>query len=269
MIENELIENELAMDIVRLPAFFDNYIFVIGDRLSGQAAVVDPGDANVVLRYLYQANLKLSAILITHHHSDHIGGNRELIKAFPDADVYGSQYDQGRIPEQTATLKGGDRLTIFGHTADILFVPGHTQGHIAYYFPPETPDTPGNLFCGDTLFAGGCGRLREGKAHQLFQSLGQIRALPDDTQVWCAHEYTLKNLSFSLQVDPQNPDLKARYQTVKHQRRHNEATIPSLLLTEKQTNPFLRWDDPRIQDALHSKDSLQVFSTLREMRDLY
>lgn len=257
------------MDIVRLPAFNDNYIFVL--RTQDGAAVVDPGDGEVALHYLRQEGLVLRAILITHHHFDHVGGNRQLCQYFPEAVVYGSVYDQQkkRIPYLSQGLTEGDRLTIGNRTAEILFVPGHTQGHIVYYFPPLEPGENGELFCGDTLFTGGCGRLLEGNPAQMLRSLQKIRSLPDQTRIWCAHEYTLTNLQFALNINPDNIQLQQRLKQVIQKRQQQLATVPSLLGLEKQTNPFLRWDDPAIQDLLQQRDPLQVFTTLRGKRDLF
>ncbi|OKH12348.1 hydroxyacylglutathione hydrolase [[Limnothrix rosea] IAM M-220] len=259
------------MEIVRLPAFHDNYIFVLGDRLSGLAAVVDPGDGGVVLDYLRQENLQLTAILITHHHHDHVGGNRQLLAQFPNAKVYASDHDgqKGRIPGQTNILKEGDRLNVLDRTAEILFVPGHTQGHIIYYFPPTKPEGTGDLFCGDTLFAGGCGRLLEGNPAQMWRSLQRIRTLPDKTRVWCAHEYTLKNLRFATSLDIDNIQLYQRFEEVKALRQQGQATVPSLLAIEKQTNPFLRCDQPEVQAAVSHHEPQRVFAKLRGKRDLF
>lgn len=259
------------MEIVLLPAFNDNYIFLLHAPDSREVAVVDPGDGKVVLHYLQRHNLRLTAILNTHHHHDHVGGNSQLIHHFPDAQVYCGEVDfqKKRIPEQTQSLKAGDRLSLFGRTAEILFISGHTQGHIAYYFPPESPESKGDLFCGDTLFANGCGRLLEGTPEQMWRSLQQIRDLPDATNIWCAHEYTLKNIQFSLTVNPENQALQERFQQVLAQRQRHEPTIPSLLAIEKQTNPFLRWDDPQIQNNLQCHDPLRVFTKLRGKRDLF
>jgi len=259
------------MEIIRLPAFNDNYLFVLRRESSQGAIAIDPGDGQVILDYLRQQHLRLEAIYITHHHPDHVGGNRLLLAHFPDAAVYGSVHDfgKGRIPGQTHGLKDGDRPVICGRTAEVLFVPGHTQGHIVYYFPPESPDLPGELFCGDTLFAGGCGRLLEGNPQQLRRSLQRIRELPDTTRVWCAHEYTLTNLRFALGVDPENIALQQRFEQVQWQRKQNQPTIPSLLGLEKQTNPFLRWDDPALQKQMHHHAPDRVFAKLRGKRDLF
>jgi hydroxyacylglutathione hydrolase len=256
------------MQVKRLPALSDNYIFLLHDPESNTAAVVDPAEAQPVLRCLKTLGAELVAIFNTHHHSDHVGGNRELMQHFPNLCVYGGVEDRGRIPGQKVFLKEGDRVEFSDRVAQVYFVPGHTRAHIAYYFPPTSPDESGELFCGDTLFAGGCGRLFEGTPAQMVNSLSKLRNLPDNTRVWCAHEYTLKNLQFALSVDSQNPDLQTRYSRVQNARRQGEATIPSLLGIEKQTNPFLRWDDEAIQSEIGSSDSVKVFGRLRGMKDL-
>ncbi|MGD1951712.1 MAG: hydroxyacylglutathione hydrolase [Leptolyngbyaceae cyanobacterium] len=151
----------------------------------------------------------------------------------------------------------------------MFFVPGHTRGHIAYYFPPATADEPGELFCGDTLFAGGCGRLFEGTPAQMVNSLSKLRQLPDNTRVWCAHEYTLSNLKFAVTVDSQNLDLQNRYQRVHTARQRQEATVPSLLGLEKKTNPFLRWDQPALQAVAKRQDPARVFGRIRGMKDMF
>lgn len=257
------------MQIIRIPALFDNYIFLLHDPQQKIAAVVDPAVAEPVLQQLQQLQAELVAIFNTHHHSDHVGGNHQLLQRFPNLCVYGGKEDRGRIPGQQVFLEEGDRVSFANRTAQVLFVPGHTRAHIAYYFPPETPTQPGELFCGDTLFAGGCGRLFEGTPAQMVESLDKIRTLPDSTRIWCAHEYTLKNLQFALTVDAENPDLKDRFIQVKQMRRQNESTIPSLLGIEKQTNPFLRWDRPSLQASTHSQDALQTFRRLRGMKDRF
>jgi hydroxyacylglutathione hydrolase len=257
------------MQIHRLPALSDNYIFLLHDADRRIAAVVDPAEAAPVLQCLQHLQAELIAIFNTHHHGDHVGGNTRLLQKFPNATVYAGADDRSRIPGQQVFLQEGDRITFADRSAEVLFVPGHTKAHIAYYFPPAQPDEYGELFCGDTLFAGGCGRLFEGTPTQMVNSLSKIRTLPDQTRVWCAHEYTLKNLQFALTVDQTNPDLKNRYETVKAMRQRSEATIPSLLHEEKRTNPFLRWDQPVLQAKVKSKDSIQTFARLRGMKDQF
>lgn len=257
------------MQVYRLRALSDNYIFLLHDSESNTAAVVDPAEAEPVLQQLQALGAELAAIFNTHHHSDHVGGNRQLMERFPNLRVHASAEDRGRIPGQQVFLQEGDRVEFGDRAAVVLFVPGHTRAHIAYYFPPALDGQPGDLFCGDTLFAGGCGRLFEGTPAQMVASLSKFRALPDNTNIWCAHEYTLKNLEFALTVDGQNPDLQARFQEVKAARSRDEATVPSWLGAEKRTNPFLRWDDPALQAAAKSSDPVQTFARLRGMKDRF
>ncbi|HAG80189.1 MAG TPA: hydroxyacylglutathione hydrolase [Cyanobacteria bacterium UBA12227] len=257
------------MQVNLLPALSDNYIFLLHEPKQNLAAVVDPADAQLVLRCLAKLGAELVAIFNTHHHMDHVGGNRQLISHFPKIRVYGGMEDRGRIPGQEVFLQEGDKVEFAGRVGEVLFVPGHTKGHIAYYFPPVEPGEAGELFCGDTLFAGGCGRLFEGTPTQMLNSLSKLSALPDHTRVWCAHEYTLKNLQFALTVNASNPDLQTRYAEVEKARDRREATIPSLLGVEKRTNPFLRWEDPSLQSAVNAKDPVQTFSRLRGMRDRF
>lgn len=257
------------MQVYRLPALLDNYIYVLHDPSSNTAAVVDPAEAKPVLDCLRKLQAKLIAIFNTHHHQDHIGGNGELLQTFPGVLVYGGAEDRGRIPEQHVFLQEGDRITFAGRGAEILFVPGHTRGHIAYYFSPITPQEMGELFCGDTLFAGGCGRLFEGTPAQMLESLSKLRDLPANTRVWCGHEYTLKNLQFALTVDGQNLELQARFAEVKAARSRSEPTIPSSIDLEKQTNPFLQWDKLSLSTAVKSNAPLETFTRLRKMKDQF
>ncbi|PSR19866.1 hydroxyacylglutathione hydrolase [filamentous cyanobacterium CCP3] len=257
------------MEIHRVAAFRDNYIFVLYDPAAAAAAVVDPGDAAPVLQTLDRLGATLTTILNTHHHSDHVGGNRQLLERFPAALVYGGAADQGRIPGQTHGLQEGDRVSFGRRQAEVFFVPGHTHAHIAYYFAPTAPDAWGELFCGDTLFAGGCGRLFEGTPQQMVESLSKLRRLPDTTRVWCAHEYTLNNLTFAVTVDGANAALRDRLVQVQAARAHNQPTVPAELGLEKQTNPFLRWDDAALRRATNSTSDLQTFARLRGKKDLF
>jgi len=257
------------MDIHRLAVLSDNYIFLLYDSVSQVAAVVDPAEAHPVLAALHELGASLIAIFNTHHHGDHVGGNTQLLQSFPAAVVYGGAEDWGRIPGQKVGLKDGDRVSFGSRQAEILFVPGHTKAHIAYYFPPQEQGDIGELFCGDTLFAGGCGRLFEGTPAQMVASLTKVRSLPDHTRVWCAHEYTLKNLQFACTVDAQNQDLQVRLTAVTEQRSRSEATVPSNLGVEKRTNPFLRWDQAALQRAVNSQDAIQTFTRLRGLKDQF
>ncbi|MEG3892535.1 MULTISPECIES: hydroxyacylglutathione hydrolase [unclassified Microcoleus] len=257
------------MQVYRLPVLSDNYIFLLHDPDRHTAAVVDPARSQPVLEQLRSLGAELTAIFITHHHSDHVGGNQELIDRFPQIKVYGGAEDRGRIPGQQVFLQAGDRVSFANRTAEVFFLPGHTKAHIAYYFPPSNPSETGELFCGDTLFAGGCGRLKEGTPAQMLASLRQLRNLPDSTRVWCAHEYTLNNLQFALSVDGDNPDLQQRFAEVKEARSRSQPTIPSSIGIEKSTNPFLRWDFPNLQSATNTSDPVQTFARLRGMKDQF
>ncbi|PLS68707.1 MAG: hydroxyacylglutathione hydrolase [Cyanobacteria bacterium M5B4] len=250
----------MAFVVHRLAVLQDNYVFVLHDR--GEAAVVDPAVAAPVIDKLRELGARLVAIFNTHHHHDHVGGNRELLAAYPEAIVYGGAADEGRIPGQTVFLQHHDRVTFGGITGEVLFVPGHTRAHIAYHFP-------GHLFCGDTLFSGGCGRLFEGTPSQMVQSLSQLRQLPDDTKVWCAHEYTLNNLKFAVTIDPDNAALADRFEIVKQMRTDHIPTIPSTIGVEKATNPFLRWDSPALQRVTKQTEADRVFAKIRGMKDLF
>ena len=257
------------MEIKRIPVLSDNYIFVLSDPQQKIAAAIDPAVAQPVIDYLASIDARLVAIFNTHHHSDHVGGNRQLVKRFPDVDVYGGAEDRGRIPHQQFFLQEGDTVQFANRTGRVFFVPGHTRAHIAYYFPPETPRETGELFCGDTIFAGGCGRLFEGTPAQMVESIDKLRQLPDNTRVWCAHEYTLNNLKFALTVDGDNRNLQQRYQQVQQFRNQGLATVPSLLREEKQTNPFLRWDEPALQTVAKIQEPARVFGRIRGMKDRF
>ncbi|MEB3199399.1 MAG: hydroxyacylglutathione hydrolase [Synechococcaceae cyanobacterium] len=241
---------EPAREIGRIPVLRDNYVFVLHDGT--RAAVVDPAVAEPVIAWLRQRGLSLTAILQTHHHSDHIGGTPQLLQAWPEAAVVAARADLERIPFQTHGVSGGERFRLLGRPVQVLGVPGHTRAHLAYYLPPSPPaggsDTEaqaqtGELFCGDTLFSAGCGRLFEGTAEQMHRSLQQLKALPAATRVWCAHEYTETNLRWASRQRPDDGALSARLLEVQAQRRRHEPTIPSSLAEERRTNLFLRARD--------------------------
>lgn len=257
------------MEIFRFPVLKTNYTFVLYDASKKITAVVDPAVAQPVLALVQDLDAQLVAIFNTHHHADHVGGNRELIGYFPELCIYGGAEDRGRIPKQQIFLHDGDPVHFGDRAGEVLFVPGHTRAHIAYYFPPLQTGQLGDLFCGDTLFAGGCGRLFEGTPAQMVQSLAKLRSLPDTTRVWCAHEYTLNNLEFALTVDPHNAELQTRYIQVRGERDRQQPTVPSLLGVEKKTNPFLRWDSPEIQRAMATSDPIRTFARLRGRKDCF
>lgn len=254
------------IQVVPIPAFQDNYLWLIHD--GRHAAVVDPGDAQPVVDYLTQHELELAAILVTHHHGDHIGGLPTLIARFPGLTVFGPAGE--KIPQLTQKLKEGDRITLpeLGLSFSILDIPGHTAGHIAYL-------GDGRLFCGDTLFAGGCGRVFEGTMPQMRASLAKLKALPGETLVFCAHEYTLSNLKFARAVEPDNAALASRQQTDQATRAASRPTVPSNIALERDTNPFLRWDAPqviaaaktRLRHATSGPD--EVFGAIREWKNSF
>jgi hydroxyacylglutathione hydrolase len=257
------------MEILRIPVLSDNYIFLLLDLELKIAAVVDPAEAAPVITALRRHQVQLVAIFNTHHHGDHVGGNKELIAAYPDVRVYGGAEDRGRIPGQQVYLADGDRVEFGDRTGEVLFIPGHTRAHIAYYFPPVESDVPGELFCGDTIFAGGCGRLFEGTPAQMVGSMTKLRQLPDNTRIWCAHEYTLSNLKFAVTVDPHNQELQQRLVDVTAARQELIPTVPTSLGIEKRTNPFLRWDVAALQASVASDDAIETFARIRGRKDQF
>ncbi len=250
-------------EIVRLPVLQDNYIWLVREPVSGAVAVVDPAVAEPVMQALDQRGWKLTHILNTHHHADHVGGNLAL-KEWSGCVIVGPQPDAARIPGIDVQVGDGDTYDFGKARAQVFFVPGHTRGHIAYWFKDQDA-----LFCGDTLFALGCGRLFEGTPQQMWTSLSKLRALPDSTQVYCAHEYTQSNARFALTVDPTNMYLKTRSAEIDRLRSHGEATVPSSLGEERATNPFLRADVPAVAEAVGLKgaDPVRVFAEVRSRKD--
>lgn len=250
------------ISIEAIPAFEDNYIWLL--KLGGgQAVIVDPGDARPVIAALEQQGLTLVAILVTHSHRDHVGGIAELVRRYQPA-VYGPRHET--IPCITHPLGDGDQVSIGPLQLAVLDIPGHTVGHIAYY-------GHNSLFCGDTLFTAGCGKIFGGTLHQLHQSLLKIASLPKNINVYCAHEYTLENLRFALIVEPDNAALKQRQQQAQTLRRQGLATVPSTLELELSTNPFLRCSSTTIIAAMQQKsanslkDDEDIFRALRQLRD--
>lgn len=250
-------------NIVPVCAFTDNYIWVIHNQ--HHAAVVDPGDAAPVLNFLQQKKLKLIAILNTHHHNDHVGGNSTLLQKFP-VPVYGPESES--ISTVTHRLKEGDNIYLAELSLgfSVLDIPGHTAGHIAYY-------GANSLFCGDTLFACGCGRLFEGTAQQMYISLNKLARLPDTTAVYCGHEYTLANINFAKLVEPGNKMLAQLNISAEKQRKSDLPTLPSTIVMEKACNPFLRCDEPEV---IHNAsnyigkslmDPISVFTAIREWKN--
>lgn len=224
--------HQLTVELI--PVLSDNYVFVLHD--GRRAAVVDPAVAQPVRRWLEERGLELEAVLHTHHHSDHIGGTPELLHRWPGARVVAARADRERIPFQTEGVAGGDRVELLGHALEVLDVPAHTRAHIAYHLP-------GELFCGDTLFAGGCGRLFEGTAAQMHAALKRFASLPGSTRVWCAHEYTASNLGWAARQRPGDSAVAQRLAAVQQRRREGLPTIPSTIAEERATNLFMRAAD--------------------------
>jgi len=257
-----------SLSISRVEAFDDNYIWLIHGNKRGSennVIIIDPGDEEPVIDVLQSNNWIASGIFITHHHGDHVGGVSELVEKYK-IPVYGPSNE--RIPCITHPLSEQDKVTIpeLDLVFDILDVPGHTRGHIAYH-------GHNSLFIGDTLFAGGCGRLFEGTPAQMQHSLSKLLNLDDDTMVYCAHEYTTANLTFAIRVEPNNQDLVKRIEQTSVLRSQHQATVPSLLKIEKQTNPFLRFNENSVIDAAAQfaghkmADSVEVFKTVRYWKD--
>tara|TARA_B100000700_G_C15018565_1_gene844536 strand:- start:1105 stop:1872 length:768 start_codon:yes stop_codon:yes gene_type:complete len=252
------------LEIFAIPAFTDNYIWAL--RKEKQLVVVDPGDPNAVQDILLKENLDLIAILITHWHPDHTGGLLELSKekAIP---VYGPK--GGHIEGITNELGENDQITILGNTFKVFETPGHTLDHISYFSDQENPI----LFCGDTLFSGGCGRLFEGTPTQMYNSLSKFSSLPEETKVFCTHEYTLSNLNFAVEVEPTNKELLKYYEEVSNKRNNNEITLPSNIKLEKNINPFLRSSESSIKKSAEkyssksNLDNIETLSVIRSWKD--
>lgn len=253
--------HRLMINIIPIPAFEDNYIWLL--QVGRKVVVVDPGDALPVISTLQRNDWDLAAILITHHHDDHIGGVPNLLEQF-DTPVYAPSY--GDYPFKHIPLKEGDtiHLPAIAQTFEILWLPGHTLDHIAYVNAQY-------LFCGDVLFGAGCGRLFEGTPLQMLNSLNKIKALPLDTKIFCTHEYTLKNVQFARTLEPSNPRLAARETKTVQLRQLNIPTLPSTLEEEMATNPFLRCSIPEIQHnlALQSSTEIDIFTAMRQRRNHY
>jgi hydroxyacylglutathione hydrolase len=256
-------------EIIPIPAFADNYIWFLRDGDVG--AIVDPGDAAPVIAYMDRTGVAPCAVLATHHHGDHVGGIPALL-ARGQVPVFGPSRE--KIPGRTQAVSGGDRIVVpgIGTTFDVIDVPGHTAGHIAYF--GEFDGTP-VLFCGDTLFTGGCGRLFEGTPEQMWASLSALAALPSETRVYCGHEYTLANLRFALAVEPGSAELDARNRRDQTKRDRGEPTVPSTIGEERATNPFLRAHLPAVRAAAAAHagralaDDVASFAALREWKNVF
>jgi len=253
------------LKVTPVPAFADNYLWIAFPEGSRRALAVDPGDARPVLEALRADGLTLEAILVTHHHADHVGGVAELVAA-TGAQVFGPAGES--LPFSCRGVRGGDRVAIppMGLEFAVIDVPGHTAGHVAFH-------GHGVLFCGDTLFSAGCGRLFEGTPAQMLESLDALATLPDDTRVYCAHEYTLANLRFAIQVEPENADLQAWQREAQALREGNRPTLPTTIGHEKRVNPFLRARSPAVRRAAEARAGrslsapVDVFAEIRRWKD--
>ncbi|MDE2230357.1 MAG: hydroxyacylglutathione hydrolase [Alphaproteobacteria bacterium] len=252
----------MALEIHPIPALRDNYIYLLREPKSGAVGAVDPSLAAPVLAALHQRGWTLTHVINTHHHPDHTGGNLEL-KAATKAIVVGPLADRARIPGIDVAVGDGDTFKFGDEAATVYDVPGHTRGHIAYWFKDAQA-----LFCGDTLFLMGCGRLFEGTPQQMWNSLGKLKKLPPETRVYCGHEYTQANARFALTVEPQNAALIARAKRVDALRAEGKSTVPGTMADELATNPFLRVDRPDLQQAMGAPgDPVATFAAIRKAKD--
>ena len=253
------------LEVELVPVLRDNYMYLAHEPESGATAVVDPADARTALDAAKRKGWTITHILNTHHHGDHTAGNQAVQEA-TDAPIVGPQYDAGRIPGIQAELMEDDTYSVGNATAKVFHTPGHTSGHIVYWFEDANV-----LFSGDTLFALGCGRLFEGTAAQMWDSLQKLRDLPDTTRIYCGHEYTRTNARCALTVDPNNQKLMEYARIIDSLRDADQPTIPAQMGMERETNPFLRADDPALAQAMGmaGADPVEVFAAVREKRNQF
>jgi hydroxyacylglutathione hydrolase len=258
------------VQIIPIPQLSDNYAYLVVDPASGDAGIVDCAEAAPVLAAVATHRARLVAVLATHHHFDHVGGNADLLTALPALRVYGSRGDAPRIPGITHQLDDGDPVEIGTLRGHVIGIPAHTSGHVAYHFPTER-----TLFTGDTLFAGGCGRLFEGDAAQMKASLARLAVLAGDTRVYCGHEYTQKNLEFALTLEPGNRALVDKLARVRTLRQQGRPTVPTSIGEERDTNPFLRTDSQELAASVRAQvpgtgpDEVALFAAVRALKDKY
>lgn len=253
------------LQIEQIPVLRDNYVYLVRDPQTAACAAVDPSAAGPVLSALDRLGWRLTHVLNTHHHHDHVGGNLEL-KAATGCTIVGYRHDAARLPGVDLLVDDGGGFQLGRAWAGIIDVSGHTMGHIAYWFEQQRA-----LFCGDTLFSLGCGRLFEGSAARMWASLGKLRDLPAETLVYCAHEYTESNARFALTIDPENEALQRRAHEVQELRRDGRPTVPSIMGVERSANPFLRADDPALlrSAGLGGSDPVTAFAEIRRRKDVF
>ena len=255
----------MPLTVVTIPCLSDNYTFLLHDSISNETAVIDVPDAGPIKQELDDRGWRLTQIWLTHHHWDHVDGLPDLLRSHP-AQVIGARDDTDRLPALDAKVGDGDTFTFAGNDVQVMDVSGHTIGHIAFHVPAAKA-----AFTADSLMALGCGRLFEGTPAQMFDSLSKLAALPDDTVVYSGHEYTAANATFAITIDPDNPDLIARIADITEKRAKGQPTVPSSLLLERATNPFLRGHDPQIQTELNMKGAapVDVFAEIRARKDRF
>lgn len=255
----------MPLEIVTIPCLKDNYAFLAHDKATGQTAVVDVPEAAPIIAALKQRGWTLTHVLLTHHHWDHVDGLAALLADHP-ATVIGAAADAHRLPPLDIAVREGDTITIGSDTGRVIDVSGHTLGHVAFHFPDSAV-----VFTADSLMALGCGRLFEGTPAQMYQSLSKLAALPPETLVCSGHEYTASNAKFALTIEPGNPALISRVEKIETARAQGRPTVPSLLSTERATNPFLRSDSPEIQAnlGLSGADPVTVFTEVRRRKDSF
>jgi len=251
------------MNIEIISCLNDNYSYLIHDNQSNTVAIIDPSEFAPCDKIISKKYKKLDYILNTHHHYDHVGGNKELKKKY-NSKILGFKSDEERIPNIDKLLEDNEEFNIGNIKFTTLFIPGHTAGHIAFYSKTEKV-----IFTGDTLFSMGCGRVFEGTYDQMFESLNRIKDLPEDTKIYCGHEYTQKNIEFCIKYNPNNDLLKKTKNTIEEKLKNGEPSIPSTLLKEKQMNIFLRTDDLDVKNILNLKkaSNLEIFTKLRDLKD--
>jgi hydroxyacylglutathione hydrolase len=258
------------MAITIVTQLSDNFAYLISDDASRECAVVDCAEADKVLAAVKRDNLKLVAVLTTHWHGDHSGGNADIVGKVPGLRVFGASAENGRIPALTNPVADGDKFKLGSLEARVIGIPAHTNGHVAYYFPQLKA-----VFTGDTLFVAGCGRVFEGKAATMVDSLAKLAALPEDTKVYCGHEYTEKNLRFATTLEPNNQRIQTKHEWAKKVTSEGGHTVPSTIEDEKRTNPFLRTDsieliaNVRRHDPQIGSDPISIFAKARELKDRF